>query len=176
MELIRSFIGLEPGSLAEWAGVAATLLIALVSGVAYMLRSRRSAQKTRGNEKKKPTSEAATGAQSDTSFSTPPAAIPQEAANTRGASRRARLEVTWASRNSLILRNLQDTPLAIEYVRNRNEFVRLDLQDLVTLAPGRSIRCTVIAAMQRPMPDELVLDIVGEDSPLVVAFPPRPSK
>ncbi|WP_115728271.1 hypothetical protein [Actinomyces culturomici] len=125
-------------------------------------------------ETTKPPTETPNTSQSETTFNVAPAHKPHEQTNHNSASVRPRVEITWASKNAFTIRNIQTTPLAIEYVRNRRDFVRLDLDDRFTLDPGRSIRAYAFGAWGKPIPDELVLDVVGEDTPLVVPLPPHP--
>lgn len=72
------------------------------------------------------------------------------------------------------MRNERATVFRCEYVRNRNNFVRIDLDDSFTIDPQRSKDVFVVGAMQLPLPNELILDEVGKDEPTVVPIPPKP--
>lgn len=173
MELVDWASSLDPGSLAEWAGVIATLAIALVSGIWAILRWRSSRDLTT-THKTNPTSSTPSGSQSDTPRSSDPTPTPSEAITTKVAHRERRIEVTWTSKNSFTLRNNQLVPLHVEAVRNRAEFVHLDLPDAFTLEAGRALQGHAFGAWQLPLPADLVLNIVGEDAPLVIPIPLRP--
>lgn len=68
--------------------------------------------------------------------------------------------------------NPTDTPLAIEYVRNRDEFLRIDLDDSFVIAPHAQKTFIAIGAWERQsMPENLILDEVGKDQPLHLALP-----
>lgn len=83
------------------------------------------------------------------------------------------LTLEWGGKNSLVLRNERMTTLQCEYVRNRTEFVRIDLDDDFTIDPGHAKEIFVFNAMQLPMPTELILDEVGLDEPTTIPIPPR---
>ncbi|MDY2669795.1 hypothetical protein [Schaalia hyovaginalis] len=174
MEVNAAIAELDPGSLAEWAGVLVTVAIALISGLFALWRSHRSKRSKSDTTTTKHTTDATTGSHSQTSFSDEPSGMKSDAAYTHVTTERPRVEITWSSKNALTIRNRQLTPLSVDHIRNRDEFVRLDLDDRFTLDPGRSIRCLALGAWGQPIPDELVLDIVGEDSPLAVPMPPNP--
>ena len=84
------------------------------------------------------------------------------------------LTLQWHGENLLVLRNERATVFRCEYVRNRNNFVRIDLDDSFTIDPQRSKEILVLGAMQLPLPNELILDEVGKDEPTVVPIPPKP--
>lgn len=166
--------GLDPGSLAEWAGVIATLAIALVSGIFALWQSHRSRRTKREAATTRQATDATTGSHSQRSFSDEPSGMKSDAAYTHVKIERPRVEITWVSKSSFVLRNLQVAPLRVECVRNRAEFVHLDLESRFTLDPGCSVRCMALGAWGQPVPDELVMEVVGEGSPLVVPIPPNP--
>ena len=84
------------------------------------------------------------------------------------------LTLQWHGENLLILRNERATVFRCEYVRNRNNFVRIDLEDSFTIDPQQSKEILVLGAMGLPLPNELILDEVGNDEPTVVPIPPKP--
>lgn len=67
--------------------------------------------------------------------------------------------------------NPTDVPLAIEYVRNRNEFLRIDLDDSFVIAPYAQKTFLALDALEKPLPDNLILDEVGQDQPLHLVLP-----
>lgn len=166
--------GLDPGSLAEWAGVIATLAIALVSGIFALWQFHRSRRTKREAATTRQATDATTGSHSQRSFSDEPSGMKSDAAYTHVKIERPRVEITWVSKSSFVLRNLQVAPLRVECVRNRDEFVHLDLPDAFTLEAGRALQGHAFGAWQLPLPADLVLDIVGEDAPLVIPIPLRP--
>lgn len=56
-------------------------------------------------------------------------------------------------------------------MRNRTQFVRIDLPDAFTLDPFGQKSFMDLGAQEAPIPDELELDLVGEDTPFHVRIP-----
>ena len=52
--------------------------------------------------------------------------------------------------------------------------MRIDLEDSCTIDPQQSKEILVLGAMGLPLPNELILDEVGNDEPTVVPIPPKP--
>lgn len=85
------------------------------------------------------------------------------------------LTAVWRSRRVFVLRNGTPVRKNIEYLRNREQFVRLDgLPDGTSLEPGEVREIRALDTADRPMPSELVLDLVGDDSPTTVSLAGRP--
>ncbi|MDO4243537.1 MAG: hypothetical protein Q4C85_07240 [Actinomyces sp.] len=80
-----------------------------------------------------------------------------------------RLTLQWTGHTKFVLRNNSDAPVSIKKVINRGEFVRLDgVEDGLQIGPRESAQATVVEAWGRPLPADLILDLDGEDSPLVL--------
>ncbi|MFT3945171.1 MAG: hypothetical protein QM705_15295 [Ancrocorticia sp.] len=84
------------------------------------------------------------------------------------------LTLEWRGKDLLILRNERMTTLRCEYVRNRDEFARIDLDDDFTIDSRRSIQFIATGAWELPMPNELILDEIGKDEPTIIPIPPKP--
>ncbi len=74
-------------------------------------------------------------------------------------------------KNEFVIINQKDTPLVIEFVRNRGEFMRITLNDNFAIQPGGQKTFFAVGAMQKPLPDNLVLDEIGQDQPLHLKLP-----
>lgn len=74
-------------------------------------------------------------------------------------------------KNKFAIINPGDAPLAIEYVCNRNEFLRIDLDDSFVIAPYAQKTFLALGSWQMPLPENLILDEVGKDQPLHLALP-----
>ncbi|WP_146002435.1 hypothetical protein [Actinomyces graevenitzii] len=74
-------------------------------------------------------------------------------------------------KNEFVIINQKDTPLVIEFVRNRDEFVRITLNDNFAIQPGGQKTFFAVGAMQKPLPDNLILDETGQDQPLHLKLP-----
>ncbi len=74
-------------------------------------------------------------------------------------------------KNEFVIINQKDTPLVIEFVRNRDEFVRITLDDNFAIQPGGQKTFSAKGAMQKPLPDNLILDETGQDQPLHLKLP-----
>ena len=74
-------------------------------------------------------------------------------------------------KNKFAIINQKDVPLIIEFVQNRKEFVILNLEDKFEIQPGEQKIFSAVGAMQKPLPDNLVLDEIGQDQPLHLKLP-----
>ena len=74
-------------------------------------------------------------------------------------------------KNEFVIINQKDTPLVIEFVRNRGEFMRIALNDHFEIQPGGQKTFLAAGAMQKPLPDNLILDEIGQDQPLHLKLP-----
>ena len=74
-------------------------------------------------------------------------------------------------KNEFVIINQKDTPLVIEFVRNRGEFMRIALNDHFEIQPGGQKVFLAAGAMQKPLPDNLILDEIGQDQPLHLKLP-----
>ncbi len=75
------------------------------------------------------------------------------------------------AKNRFVIINQKDVPLIIESVQNRKEFVKLSLEDKFEIQPRGQKKFSAIGAMQKPLPDNLVLDEIGQDQPLHLKLP-----
>ena len=75
------------------------------------------------------------------------------------------------SRSTFALVNNRDVPLSIERVRNRDQFLRIDLDDRFDIEPHAQKTFIAVGALGYPLPDNLSLDEVGEDQPLNIPIP-----
>ena len=73
--------------------------------------------------------------------------------------------------STFALVNNRDVPLSIERVRNRDQFIRIDLDDRFDIEPHAQKTFFAMGAMGHPLPDNLSLDAVGEDQPLNIPIP-----
>ena len=85
-----------------------------------------------------------------------------------------RLVVEWVSSTAFALRNTSSEPVTVEALRG--SFIRAPFAVPVTIPPGESIPGRALSAHGRPFPDELVLDLKGEDDPVVVPATGRPPR
>ena len=83
-----------------------------------------------------------------------------------------RLVVEWVSSAVFALRNTSPEPVTVEALRG--SFIRAPFAMPVTIPPGESI--TGRAPQRVPFPGELVLDVEGEDEPVVVPATGRPPR
>lgn len=67
--------------------------------------------------------------------------------------------------------NQKDVPLIIEFVQNRKEFVRLRLEDKFEIQPGGQKIFFAKGAMQKPLPENLILKETGQDQLLHLKLP-----
>ena len=74
-------------------------------------------------------------------------------------------------KNRFAIINMKETPLEIEYIRNRDEFVRIDLEDSFVIDSRAQKTFLALGALEKPLPDNLILDEVGQDQPLHLALP-----
>lgn len=80
-----------------------------------------------------------------------------------------RMTLEWTSHTAFVLRNNSDVPVLIKYVVNRDEFVRLDgIQDGLQIGPHESAQARALETWGSPLPPDLILDLDGEDSPMVL--------
>ncbi len=77
-----------------------------------------------------------------------------------------RVYINKIDKNTFAIINQKDVPLIIEFVQNRKEFVWLSLEDKFEIQPGGQKKFSAAGAMQKPLPDNLVLDEIGQDQPL----------
>jgi hypothetical protein len=82
-----------------------------------------------------------------------------------------RVYINKIRKNTFAIINQKDVPLIIESVQNRKEFVRLSLEDKFEIQPRGQKIFSAIGAMQKPLPDNLVLDEIGRDQPLHLKLP-----
>ncbi|MEZ7627825.1 hypothetical protein O3654_02200 [Pauljensenia sp. 20925_1_91] len=75
------------------------------------------------------------------------------------------------SRSTFALVNNRDVPLSIERVRNRDQFLRIDLDNRFDIEPHAQKTFIAVGALGHPLPDNLSLDEVGEDQPLNIPIP-----
>lgn len=83
------------------------------------------------------------------------------------------LTLQWHGEHLLVLRNERQTKLRCECVCNRDKFFRIDLAEAFEIDSNRSVEFIAIGAWGLPIPNELILDEVGEDEPTVVPIPPK---
>lgn len=88
----------------------------------------------------------------------------------------SRLSIEWQSHTQFRLRNSTPAPVLIESFTYPRQFVRLPFEVPVKVTPDSSIPGLAMDAHGRPFPGELVLDIVGEDEPVVVPISGRPAR
>ncbi|WP_018142650.1 hypothetical protein [Alloscardovia criceti] len=81
--------------------------------------------------------------------------------------------IEWVKGIQYAIVNPCATALRIESVRNRDAFLRLSLEDSFEVPPLSRKTFTAGGAMQRPLPDNLVLDEIGADEPVYLAIPPK---
>ena len=80
--------------------------------------------------------------------------------------------VEWVSDAKFALRNTSPEPVTVEALRG--SFFREPFAVPVTIPPGESI--PGLAPRRVPFPGELVLDVEGEDEPVVVPATGRPPR
>lgn len=85
-----------------------------------------------------------------------------------------RLVVEWVSSTEFALRNTSPEPVTVEALRG--SFIRAPFATPVTIPPGESITGRAMSVQRVPFPGELVLDVEGEDEPVVVPATGRPSR
>lgn len=95
----------------------------------------------------------------------------QEKLNTGHVDLRARIE--WVTGSQYAIINPDTTQLRIEYVRNRDAFFRLDLDDTFEVPPSGQLKFLALEAWEHPIPDNLILDEIGTDKPLYLPIPPK---
>lgn len=88
----------------------------------------------------------------------------------------SRFTLRWLSRSRFVLRNNSPSVMTIESFGNEAQFVELPFSVPVKIEGNESIQGTAFTAHGVTFPDELVLDLVGEDAPIVVPADDRPSK
>ncbi len=81
------------------------------------------------------------------------------------------IHIDRIGKNEFVIINQKDTPLVIEFVRNRDEFVRITLNDNFAIQPGGQKTFFAVGAMQKPLPDNLILDETGQDQLLHLKLP-----
>ncbi|OFM54060.1 hypothetical protein HMPREF2960_04650 [Corynebacterium sp. HMSC070B05] len=89
------------------------------------------------------------------------------------ASGSKRVRVQWVKNSLYAIVNDSPVPVQIELVRNREDFVRIELADSFTLSPGQQKTFLAIGAWGHPIPDNLILDEVGADVPLYLPIPEK---
>lgn len=73
--------------------------------------------------------------------------------------------------NTVTLINESDVPFRNIRLVNRGEFVRVDFEDGITLAPGQSVKVFVMGAFGAPLPG--ILSLQADDQPLYgITIPP----
>lgn len=85
-----------------------------------------------------------------------------------------RLVVEWVSDAKFALRNTSPEPVTVKALRGA--FFREPFAVPVTIPPGESIPGRALDVHRMPFPGELVLDVEGEDDPVVVPATGRPPK
>ena len=87
-----------------------------------------------------------------------------------------RLVIEWSSSKQFALRNTSSSPITVESFTTPESFIRDPFFTPVTIQPGRSVSGAADEGMGYPFPDELVLDVEGEDEPVVVPATGRPAE
>lgn len=85
-----------------------------------------------------------------------------------------RLVIEWVSSTAFALRNTSPEPVTVEALRGA--FFKAPFATPVTIPPGESIPGRAMSVQRVPFPGELVLDVEGEDEPVVVPATGRPSR
>lgn len=84
-----------------------------------------------------------------------------------------RVFIEGSTKSLYVLKNDRSTPLMVERVYNREEFARIDLEDRFTVPPFGQKTFLALGSWGMPVPDHLVVGLVGQDQPLPVAIPRR---
>lgn len=73
--------------------------------------------------------------------------------------------------NTFAIVNPTDQPLMIQGIRNKEDFVVIDLDEEFVIAPYAQKTFIAVGAMQLPLPDNLILDEKGKEDVLYMALP-----
>lgn len=88
----------------------------------------------------------------------------------------ARFTVQWRSHRTFVLRNMSPAPVTIESFINQEQFVKPPFEIPASIGGMGSVQGLAVDVWGRSFPGELVLDLVGEDGPVVVPLDGRPAK
>lgn len=88
----------------------------------------------------------------------------------------SRLVIEWSSSERFALRNTSSSPIIVKSFTTPDSFVRDPFFTPVTIRPGESVSGAADEAAGYPFPGELVLDVEGEDGPVVVPATGRPAE
>lgn len=95
----------------------------------------------------------------------------QNSLTSGGATPQHRID--WINGSQYAIVNPKASALRIEYIRNEDAFVRLDLKAPFEVPPSSQMKFTAVGAWGQPLPGNLILDEIGSDEPLYLPIPPK---